>query len=131
LVVLPDHLRWLGVGVAHDELDVVHRFKPGMLRDAPPFLCPIVARPHWTVFIVWVVGGLVLLMLQRILGDLVSPAWPETLESTVRTLGSGTFWLWLGLFMLSAWLVVTAINLGLLYKRSRELRRDFRARYTE
>jgi hypothetical protein len=125
------HLRWLGIGVAHDELEVVHRFKPGVFREAPSFLCPIVARPRWTVFILWVVGGLILLLLQRILGGLVSPDWPESLEIMLRTLRSGSFWLWFVGITLAVWLLVTAINLGLLYRRSRELRQHFRARYSD
>ena len=67
------HLRRLGMSVLGDDLEVVHGFRPGAYGEAPTFLCPIVVRPRWATVIVGVLGGLLFILLEKLLTGLFVP----------------------------------------------------------
>jgi hypothetical protein len=120
-------IRKLGMGIHGDELEVVHYFKPGVFREAPCFLCPIVARPRWGLVIWAVLLGLLLIVLEKLVVGAFSP--DKSIEETLQPLLRWESWWRLILVALPIWLGVSLVNLGLLYRRSRELHNDFRAMY--
>ena len=125
------HMRKLGTSVYGDEIEVVHYFKPGVFRDAQPFICPIVARPRWEVIVVAILLGLLFIILEKVTAGFFFPE--KTVQDSIQTLlealGQGDWWLRFLVAAAAIWLVVNLVNLGLLYKRSRELRAIFRETY--
>lgn len=123
-------MKSLGIGVHCDEFEVQHYFREGLIRYAPPYLCPIVVKPWGLVALVAVVLGIAGFVLER----LVRSAFSEdmTLGEMLQSLfliTSVSGWVKLLLIVLGAWLLVHAINLGLLYQRSKALRAQFREKY--
>jgi hypothetical protein len=125
------HLRKLGATVYGDDLEVVHYFRPGVFREAQSFLCPIVARPRWGIIAVAVVVGLLLLILEKLATGFFFPERPilESLRDALERMSRANWWLQFMSIALTVWLVVTAVNVAFLYKRSRELRAEFKETY--
>jgi hypothetical protein len=120
------HMRKLGVGVYSDELEIAHYFHPAARREAPTYICPIVAQPRWTVVFVAALVGLVFILLEKLVTSVFSPDRPaENLRAFLEPALRWDSWLWLAGIALLVWVGVTAVNLLLLYKRSRELRAAF------
>jgi hypothetical protein len=124
------HIRKLGMGVYSDHLEVAQNFRQGITDKATTFFCPIVARPRWTVVLVAVLLGLFFILLEKVVTGFFSPEQPSEnvrifLEPVLRV----ESWFWLLGIALVVWIFVNLVNLGLLYKRSRELRNLFRENY--
>lgn len=123
-------LRRLGMTVFGDELEVRHYFKPNVYRHAEPFLCPIVVRPRWMTVLVAVIGGLFFMLLERLVSTLFFPAGPEqNLDNLLSAAEQRSTWWSLLIVAAAVWIIVNLMNLFLLYRRSRELRDNFRESY--
>jgi hypothetical protein len=122
-------LRRFGLGVDADELEIVQRFKPGVFREAPPFLCPVIARPHWTVLFAFVFVGLLFVVVQKALDHALSLD-PDRLGVFWHFLQRWDSWLWILGLAFSLWCLVSFLNLCFLYQRTRELRRHYREVYS-
>jgi hypothetical protein len=126
-------LRWISRltrWACTDELEVSYHFRPGVLHQPPIFLCPIVARPLWSLVIIAVLTGLLTVLLERIVSDF---AFAERRAETMRLLAESVWrwdtWLWLVAITAAVWLTVTLANTVTLYRRSRELQHAFQERY--
>jgi hypothetical protein len=123
-------LRRLGMTVSGDELEVRHQFKPNVYRHAEPFLCPIVVRPRWATVLVAVLGGLLLMVVERLVSNLFAPASAnQNLDDLFYAAEQRTTWWYFLAIAGAVWLLVNVVNLFLLYRRSRELRQNFRELY--
>jgi hypothetical protein len=123
-------LRRLGMTVFGDELDVRHYFKPHVYRHAEPFLCPIVVRPRWMTVLIAVVGGLLFMVLERLVTSLFVPeSTGRSLADTLGAVSQRGNWIYFLIIAAAVWLGVNIVNLCLLYRRSRELRDSFREMY--
>ena len=124
-------IRTLGASVYGDDLEVVHDFKPGAFREAQSFLCPIVARPRWAVLAVAVLLGLLFIALEKVIAGLFFPEKTvrDSIQALLETFSRGDWWFRFLMAALVVWVVVNVVNLFLLYKRSRELRANFREAY--
>ena len=125
------HIRKLGTSVYGDELEVAHYFKPGVFRDAQSFLCPIVVRPRWAAVVVAVLLGLLFIVLEKVTVSLFFPerTVQDSMQSLLQAFSRGDWWLRFLGAAVAVWLVVNVVNLSLLYKRSREMRSNFRDTY--
>jgi hypothetical protein len=126
-------LRWIS-RLRHwactDELEVSYHFRPGILRQPPTYICPIVARPLWSLAIVAVLAGLLGIVLQRIVSDFpFADRRAETMQLLADSVWRPDTWWWLGGITAGVWLAVTLANTWTLYRRSRELEGEFRERY--
>ena len=120
----------LNLGVHADDLEVSYHFRLAVLRQPPIYLCPIVARPRWTLVIVAVVVGLLWVLVQKIFVDFMfADQRVETMRHFLESFLQADSWLWLLGIAIPAWLIVTAVNWLLLYRRSRELANAFGERY--
>ncbi len=126
-------LRWISRltrWACTDELEISYHFRPGVLRQPPIFLCPIVARPLWSLLIIAVLTGLLTVVLERLVSDFT---FAERRAETMRLLADSMWrwdtWIWLGGITLGVWLTVTLANTWTLYRRSRELEHEFQERY--
>ncbi len=129
--ILWAHIRSMGASVCGDELEVVHDFKPGAFREPQSFLCPIVARPRWEVLVVAIVLGLLFIVVEKVISGVFFPekTVQDTIQTMLGTFSRGDWWIRFLIAAIAVWLVVNGINLVLLYKRSRELRTNFRETY--
>jgi hypothetical protein len=121
----------LGMTVFGDELEVWHYFKPNVYRHAEPYFCPIIVRPRWMTVLIAVLAGLLFMVVERLVTNAFVP------ENAGQHLGDmlhaavqrSTWWYFLAI-ALGVWLIVNLVNLLLVYRRSRELRAQFRETYT-
>src|SRR5262249_13782335 len=116
------HMRKLGMGVYADELEIVHYFRPGVIREPSPYFCPVVARPRWTVVAVAVFLGLVLILLEKLVAGIFSHQPVEHVRGFLEPFMRSDSWLWLLAVAAGVWTIVNLVNMALLYRRSRELR---------
>lgn len=123
-------LRRFGLGVDADELEIVQRFKPGVFREAPPFLCPVVARPHWSALFALVFVGLLFVVLQKTLDHALALD-ADRLGVFWQFLQRWDSWLWILAVAFLIWSFVSFVNLCILYQRTRELRRHYREMYSD
>lgn len=123
-------LRRFGIGVDADELEIAQRFKPGVFREVPPFLCPIVARPHWSALLVLVFFGVLFILVQKTLDHAIDLDKRDQLDSLLHSLERWDSWAWMLGVAFVLWCVVNLLNLCFLYQRTRELRRHYRNTYS-
>ncbi|MBM4073336.1 MAG: hypothetical protein FJ271_31100 [Planctomycetes bacterium] len=123
-------LRRFGLGIDWDELEISQRFKPGKLRDAKPFLCPVVARPHWSVLLVLALFGVLALFVQKTLDHVIDPEKGDRLDALLQSLQRWDSWALMFGGVFALWCLVNSLNLCFLYQRTRELRRNYRETYS-
>jgi hypothetical protein len=124
------NIRKLGMGVYSDHLEVAQNPRQGVSEKTTTFLCPIVARPRWTVVLVAVLLGLFFILLEKVVTGFFSPERPsENVRIFLEPIFRVESWLWLFGIAFLVWVFVNMINFGLLYKRTRELRNLFREKY--
>jgi hypothetical protein len=120
----------LNLGVYSDDLEISYNFRPGVFREPPIFVCPIVARPKWTLAIVALLVGLFWVVVQKLLVDFLYPEHrAETMRLFLESLVRWDSWLWLFGVAVPVWLVVTLVNSLTLYRRSRELESAFQEQF--
>jgi hypothetical protein len=120
----------LNPGVHADDLEISYQFQPGILRQPPIYLCPIVARPRWALVIVAVLAGLCWVLVEKAVTGLVfAEQRTETIRHFLESLVQWDAWLWLTGIALVVWLVVTLVNSFALLRRSRELADAFQEHY--
>lgn len=120
------------INVKCEELEIAQYFQPECGKEDLVFTCPIVIRPRWPIFVVALVIGLILMLLEKFVteilwsGHVPASGGRGMLQRMVTDVHS---WLVLigltGLVVIIAWLV----NASYLYHRSRELRKQFRETY--
>jgi hypothetical protein len=120
----------LNLMVCSDDLQIAYTFRPGVPHAPPLFSCPIVARPKWTLVWMAVLAGLLWLLIPRIASELTFAE--QRLDTIQRSAESLLRWdslLWLAGVALVVWLVITLLNSIAIYRRSRQLQREFEERY--
>jgi hypothetical protein len=126
---IPQMLK-LNLGIFSDDLEISYHFQPGVFRQPPIFVCPIVARPVWTVAIMALLAGLFWVLVQKILMDFMNPEHRvETMRLFLESLVRLDSWLWLIGVAVPVWLLVTLVNSIALYRRSRELEGAFQEQF--
>jgi len=121
------HIWRLGFGVLHDDLEIVHIFKPGSQRESQPYMVPVVVRPVLISLLAAMLLGLLGCFLPKLATEFFFG--DKSAEYIVDILQTPDKWLWMLAVTLGAFVFVNALNLMLLYGRSRELRHGFRERY--
>lgn len=123
------HLHRFGLGINADELEIVQRFRPGLFREASPFLCPVVARPRWTTLFVLVLIAVLGVLLHKTLGHLFALDTPESLRAFWESMLRWDSWLAVLGVTFGLWAFVTFLNICFLYQRVRELRQHYEEAY--
>lgn len=126
--------RKLGLDLRCTELQIAQYCPEGSERRFPVFKLPIVVRARWPILIGAILAGFIGSLLEKIITEMLWSGHAPTggvRGALYRMVTDGGSWSWMVGLSVGAVLLVCGFNAWVLYRRSRELRHQFREAYPQ